>query len=78
MYIMHYDYILGALGKAANDPAYRNALMADPNATLKADGADIGDSITSFEWVNSTNCMNVHIANGGSDWSGAILIKSEK
>jgi hypothetical protein len=75
---MHYDYILSALSKALNDPVYRDALLTDPNGTLKNDGADIGDSVTSLEWVKATNCMNVHIANGGADWSGAILLRIEK
>lgn len=75
---MLYDVVLGALGKALKDPAYRNKLLADPTATIKAEGADIGNAVVKMDWVESTNSLNVHVANGGADWSGAILLKLEK
>ncbi|WP_029013119.1 hypothetical protein [Niveispirillum irakense] len=75
---MLYDAILAALGRAIKDPSYRAKLLADPSATLKADGTDIGNAVVSLEWVESTNCLNVHVANAGADWSGAILLKLEK
>ncbi|ABN86184.1 hypothetical protein GSH05_27305 [Burkholderia pseudomallei] len=75
---MLYDDIVSALGKAVKDPGYRDKLLKDPNGTLKAEGADLGNSVTTLEWVESTNCLNVHVANGGANWSGAVLLKIEK
>jgi len=75
---MLYDVILSSLGKAIKDPAYRTKLLANPNATLKGDGADVGKAQIKLDWVESTNSLNVHVANGGADWSGAILLKIEK
>jgi len=75
---MLYDTILAALGKSIKDPAYRNKLLANPDATLKAEGADMGKASVKLDWVETTNSLNVHIKNGGANWSGAILLKIEK
>jgi len=75
---MLYDAILAALGKAIKDPSYRAQLLQDPNGTLKAGGTDVGNAVINLEWVESTNCLNVHVGNAAADWSGAILLKLEK
>lgn len=63
---MLYDDIVSALGKAVKDPGYRDKLLKDPNGTLKAEGADLGNSVTTLEWVESTNCLNVHVASSAA------------
>lgn len=49
---MLYDDIVSALGKAVKDPGYRDKLLKDPNGTLKAEGADLGNSVTTSNGSN--------------------------
>lgn len=73
-----YDDILKQLSRAITDTGYRQQLLKDPNGTLKSQGVDIGKANVDMTWVESTNSLNIHVKNGGADWSGAILLKLEK
>jgi len=54
-----YDQLASAIAKSAQDPAYRNKLLADANGTLKADGVDIGGANITIEWTDITNVLSV-------------------
>jgi hypothetical protein len=73
-----YDDLLKQLSRAITDPGYRQTLLTDPNGTLKAQGVDIGKADVNLQWIESTNCLNIYVKNGGANWSGAVLLKLEK
>ncbi len=75
---MLYDQIAAALAKSAKDPAYRTKLLQDPNGTLTADGADLGQAKIKMDWVESTNALNILVENGGANWTGAIILNIKK
>jgi len=73
-----YDQLAAALARSAREPAYRDKLLRDPNGTLKGDGVDIGKAKVKMDWVESTNCLNVLVENGGANWTGAMLLNIKK
>lgn len=73
-----YGYIANALVKCASDPAYQQKLLQDPNGTLAADGADVGQAKINMNWVDGTNALNVIVDNAGANWNGALLLKLRK
>jgi hypothetical protein len=73
-----YDDLLSRVSKAIQDPGYRQTLLKDPNGTLRSEGVDIGKADVHLNWVESTNCLNIYVKNGGANWSGAVLLKLEK
>lgn len=75
---MLYEKLAATLAHAAKDPQYRFKLLKDPNATLRADGTDIGNANIKMDWVESTNALNVLVENGGANWHGAILLDIRK
>jgi len=75
---MFYDKLAGALARSAKDPAYRTKLLKDPNGTLTADGIDVGQAKIKMDWVETTNCLNILVENGGANWAGAILLTIKK
>lgn len=73
-----YDQLASAIAKSAQDPAYRNKLLADANGTLKADGVDIGGANITIEWTDITNVLSVLVENGGANWNGSIVLAIKK
>ena len=73
-----YEDLTKQLARAITDPGYRQQLLRDPNGTLRGQGVDIGKADVSLNWLDSTNCLNIHVKHGGADWNGAILLKLEK
>lgn len=66
------------LGKAVNDDAFRQQLLANPTATIKAAGGDIGNASVKLDWVEGTNALNIVATNAGADWNGAVLLTLKK
>ncbi len=73
-----YDQLASALARSAKDPGYRTKLLQNPNGTLKADGVDVGQSKIKMDWVESTNCLNILVENGGADWTGSLILNIKK
>jgi hypothetical protein len=73
-----YEDLSKQLVRAISDQGYRQNLLKDPSGTLKSAGVDTGGAKVDLSWVESTNSLNIHITNGGANWSGAILLKIEK
>jgi hypothetical protein len=73
-----YEKLAATLARCARDTGYRDRLVRDPNATLKADGVDIGAAKIKMDWIETTNCMNVSVENGGANWNGALLLNIRK
>ena len=73
-----YEKLAATLARCAREPNYRDRLLRDPNGTLKADGVDMGAAKVKMDWIDSTNCMNVLVENGGANWNGALLLNIRK
>ncbi len=78
MAMKFYDDLLPVVGKAINDSVFRDKLLADPNGVLRSNGVDIGKAVIKVDWVESTNMLNIHVANGGANWTGGIILNLEK
>jgi hypothetical protein len=64
--------------RAWMDPKFRQQLAVDAKGTLEREGIDTGNAQITLKQVDETNSLHIYIKNGGTNWSGAILLRIEK
>lgn len=67
--------LISVIKHAVTDGDFMRKLVANPDATLKNNGVDLGNSSVTFNLDNAGHALDIKVTNAGANWKGTLNLE---